>query len=327
MFHIENGIKLTRAGLALDFRRRQPRAFISHAHFDHMARHELALCTPATGRLYQHRLGWRAGLQTAPRRRVLELPYGKPVDFGGLRLTTFPAGHCLGSAMLLVEDGEKRLLYTGDFKLGPSATAEPAVLPPADVLIMESTFGRPQFRMPPRAQAIAALVELVRGTLFRGEVPVLHLYPMGKSQEISRILNDHGIGVLQHPEIFAITRVYQACGVELDKTREYHRFPLPGCAVITLPKSCPRFRLPGLERTVSIAVTGWAGCRSLRRLGVDHAVPLSDHADYDELIEAVRLVHPERVFCTHGPAEFVDDLRNAGWDAQRLEWSSVRAMA
>ena len=65
MFHIENGIKLTRGGLALDFRRRQARAFISHAHFDHMARHELALCTPVTARLYEHRLG---------RRPVIELP-------------------------------------------------------------------------------------------------------------------------------------------------------------------------------------------------------------------------------------------------------------
>ena len=36
------------------------------------------------------------------------------------------------------------LLYTGDFKLGPSATSEPAELPHADVLVMESTFGRPQ---------------------------------------------------------------------------------------------------------------------------------------------------------------------------------------
>ena len=94
MFHFDRGLKLTKADLAIDFRRRQPRGFISHAHNDHMARHQLALCTPDTGRLYQHRLG---------KRSVHELPYRQPIDFGGLRLTTYPAGHCLGSAMLLAE--------------------------------------------------------------------------------------------------------------------------------------------------------------------------------------------------------------------------------
>lgn len=319
MFHIEGGIKLTRAGLALDFRRRQPRAFVSHAHFDHMARHELALCTPATACLYQHRLG---------KREVAELPYGKQVDFGGMSLTTFPAGHCLGSAMLLADDGNQRLLYTGDFKLGPSATADPAELPRADVLIMESTFGRPRYRLPPRDEAIAQLVHLVGELLAQHATPVLHLYPLGKAQEVTRILSDHGIRVQQHPEIYAISRVYEKCGVALGRYAAYRPESDPRSAVITLPKSCLRFRLAGLVRPVSIAVTGWAaGGATLQRLGVEHAIPLSDHADYDELLEAVARVAPTRVYCTHGPAEFVDHLRAAGWDAQGLEWSSFHSLA
>ena len=82
-----------------------------------MARHEYALCTPATAALYQLRYGPRA---------TRHLPYGERLEWGGLQLTTYPAGHCLGSAMLLAEDGEQSLLYTGDFKLGESATAERA---------------------------------------------------------------------------------------------------------------------------------------------------------------------------------------------------------
>ncbi|MEX2093147.1 MAG: hypothetical protein WD971_10745, partial [Pirellulales bacterium] len=127
MFHYDDGLFLTRASLAVDVRRRQPRSFVSHAHADHIARHELALATPTTARLYQHRLG--------PRHRVLEMQFGQPIEFGNLRLTALPAGHCFGSAMLLAEDGDRSLLYTGDFKLGESATAEPAELPHADVLV------------------------------------------------------------------------------------------------------------------------------------------------------------------------------------------------
>ena len=77
--------------------------------------------------------------------------------------------------------------------------------------------------------------------------------------------------------------------------------------------------LERLGRQVRIAVTGWAVDPRMRhRLRVDHAVPLSDHADYDELFEAVDRVRPRVVYCTHGPESFVDRLRDAGHDARLL---------
>jgi hypothetical protein len=54
------------------------------------------------------------------------------------------------------------------------------------------------------------------------------------------------------------------------------------------------------------------------RRGYDYAVPLSDHADYDELIECVERVEPRVVYCTHGPDEFVGRLRKLGHDARPL---------
>jgi Cft2 family RNA processing exonuclease len=47
LFHYDVGLFLTPAQLAVDVRRRQPRCFVSHAHSDHIARHELALATSA----------------------------------------------------------------------------------------------------------------------------------------------------------------------------------------------------------------------------------------------------------------------------------------
>ena len=128
VFHYDRGIILTRAHLALDVRRRQKLGFISHAHTDHMGKHELALCTPETARLYQFRCGMR---------EVLQMPYRETLELAGLELTTYPAGHCLGSAMLLARDEDQSLLYTGDFKLGESATSERAELPRADILVLE----------------------------------------------------------------------------------------------------------------------------------------------------------------------------------------------
>jgi Cft2 family RNA processing exonuclease len=311
MFHFDRGLKLTKADLAIDFRRRQPRAFVSHAHVDHMARHEFALCTPATSSLYQFRFGPR------PTR---DLSYGEPLEWGGLRLTTFPAGHCLGSAMLLAEDGDQSLLYTGDFKLGESATAQRAELPHADILVIESTYGNPFYRHPPRAQTLDQLFTLVRAALDRGSTPVVEAYVLGKSQEVTCLLTRAGFPVLQHPKIYAISQIYRAHGVDLGDCHLYPGHWLPGHVVIVPPRMHRHGRLPGLKNTVTFAVTGWAMHeRTQGRLGVDHAVPLSDHADYDELFEAVERVAPKVIYCTHGPVSFVECLRKAGLNAHPLE--------
>jgi putative mRNA 3-end processing factor len=308
MFHYDDGLFLTRAQLGVDVRRRQPRSFVSHAHTDHIARHELALATPTTGRLYRHRLG--------PRHRVQEMRFREPIEFGGLRLTALPAGHCFGSAMLLVEDGDQSLLYTGDFKLGPSATAEPVELPHVDVLVMESTFGRPKYRLPPREQTVEQLIRIVQTALAEEKTPVIHAYPLGKSQEVTKLLTDAGIPVLQHAAIYEISRIYEACGMPLGDVGEYAGQPLAGHAVITLPRGMNGFRLANLGRTVTIAPTGWAVDSGTKyRWGVDHALPLSDHADYDQLLETVRTVAPREVHCTHGPPEFADHLCDLGFNA------------
>jgi Cft2 family RNA processing exonuclease len=311
VFHYDRGLKLTRADLAVDFRRRQPRAFVSHAHVDHMARHEYALCTPSTGALYCLRYGQR------PTR---DMPYGEPLEFGGLRLTTHPAGHCLGSAMLLAEDGDQSLLYTGDFKLGESATAERAVLPQADVLVIESTYGNPLYRHPPRAGVLDHFFSLVQAALDDDRTPVVEAYVLGKGQEVTRLLTSHGFPVLQDPRIFAVSEVYRARGVDLGNCHLYPGHPLPGHVVVVPPRMHRGSRLANLRRTVTFAVTGWATHERTRgRLGVDHAIPLSDHADYDELFEAVERVNPRIIYCTHGPVSFVDCLRAAGHNAYPLE--------
>jgi Cft2 family RNA processing exonuclease len=307
VFHWDNGLVLSQAALPIDFQRRQPQAFISHAHTDHIARHELALCTPETAALYRHRLGPR------PTR---DMPYRQPLDWGGLRLTTYPAGHCLGSAMLLAEDGEQSLLYTGDFKLGPSATAEQAELPHADILVIESTFGEPRYRLPPRQQAVAQLLELVHAAIAADAVPVVFAYALGKAQEVTRLLTDAGVPVVQHRQVFAVSQVYEACGMLLGRHEPFAGSVEPGWALVMPPHLRPPEQL---GRTVTMVTTGWAADpRTKYRFGVDHAIPLSDHADYDDLFAAIEQVGPRRIYCTHGPESFVERLRETGLDAYPL---------
>ena len=126
---------------------------------------------------------------------------------------------------------------------------------------------------------------------------------LGKGQEVTRLLTDAGIPVLQHrehlrrqPGVRGVRRAAWAATSVSPAQAE------PGWAVVVPPGGG---RLPELGRQVRIAVTGWAiDPRTKYRLGVDHAVPLSDHADYDELFEAVARVEPRVVYCTHGPESF-----------------------
>jgi Cft2 family RNA processing exonuclease len=222
--------------------------------------------------------------------------------------------------MLLADDGQQKLLYTGDFKLGESATAERAELPKADVLVIESTYGNPLYRLTPRARALDQLFTQVRSTIASGATPVIEAYALGKSQEVTRLLTGAGIPVLQHPKVYEISQVYRECGVDLGDCHPYAGRALPGHALVVPPRFHRAGGMPHLPRAVRFAVTGWAMHAQTRfRLGVDHAIPLSDHADYDELFQAVERVSPRVVYCTHGPVSFVDHLRAAGHHALPLD--------
>jgi len=274
-----------------------------------MARHELAFCTPTTAELYQHRYGPRA---------TKLMPFGEKLPWADCTLTTHPAGHVYGSAMLAIE-GCQLLLYTGDFKLRPSATAEPAAPPRSDVLIMESTYGHPRYRLPPREESIGQLVAFVTRALNDGRTPVVHAYVLGKAQEVTRILTLAGIRVVQHPLIYAVSAIYQRCGCNLGPIELCDGPPPIDAVVVAPPRRQKAAALLGLRRPMSIAVTGWAIDPSCRwRLGADYAVPLSDHADFDELIECIERVEPAIIYCTHGPVEFVELLRKRGHNAHAL---------
>ena len=72
---------------------------------------------------------------------------------------------------------------------------------------------------------------------------------------------------------------------------------------------------------VTIGFSGWAQSTKYsfgRR--TDYSIPISDHCDYNELIDMVVQSKAERVYTIHGFVdEFADDLRKRGINAHPLE--------
>lgn len=309
----DNGIHLPEPDLWLDPPRRKARAFVSHAHSDHFARHDWTLCSAPTAALITQRYG------VPKARTMVTQPFHKAVEWNGFSITLLPAGHILGSAMLhltRLSDGET-LLYTGDFKLRHGLTAEPAVLRQADTLIMETTFGRPLFRFPPMDNVIADMHRFVRETMEQDTIPVLLGYSLGKAQEILATLRGAPWPVMIHPSMLELTQIFRAHGHEFPEHRVFDAESAPGHVLILPPNSV---RTLPASRTVMLS--GWALVKGAKyRYGVDEVLPLSDHADYDELLQCVGQVRPAHVFTVHGyTTDFARDLRARGYDA----WSLVK---
>lgn len=245
------------------------------------------------------------------------MEYGKPLEWAGVQLTVYPAGHCLGSAMLLMEHEGQRLLYTGDFKLRSALTTPGAQPVRADVLIMESTYGHPRYRFPPEETVFHQLCQTVRRVQDSGRIPVVVAYALGKAQEVSRRLSDAGLRVVQHRHVAAITEIYRSFAVDVGKYRVYDGIIEADEVLVISPGT--RLPLPD-HRVYRMAVTGWALDPSARyRLEVDEVFPFSDHADYDGLLELINEVKPRVIYTTHGPEVFVRDLQARGWEAYLLD--------
>ena len=309
----QRALFLPRHELWLDPQRAKPFAFVSHAHSDHTARHREVVMTPATAALMRARV---------PGQRIEHtLAFGETRAMCGGKATLLPAGHILGSAQIYFESDEGSLLYTGDFKLRPGLSAEPCEWRHAETLIMETTFGLPRYRMPPTEAVLAQVVEFCRAALAEGATPILLSYSLGKSQEIICALLAAGLTPMLHESVWRMTELYRALSPTFPAGSVRFSASRVAGHVVICPPNIPREKLIDRIPHRRVAVlTGWAlDGSAIYRYQCDAAFPLSDHADYEELLRYVELVQPQRVLTLHGfAAAFAADLRARGVEAWAL---------
>jgi putative mRNA 3-end processing factor len=319
LFQCDPDIRLASSEIYLDPAEPRRVGIISHGHADHIGRHEHFIATPATAAFLRIREGDDL--------RGTELAFRTPHVVDGFTVELFPAGHVLGSAMVRVASEAGSLVYTGDFKLSPSFTAEPAEVPEGECVIMESTYGASsEWVFPSRDELRGRLVELVKTILGSGHTPVLLAYSLGKAQEAAAMLRDESLRVVLHRVVARIADVYERHGIDLGRYEVWSRqaslfghrstADLRGKVVIVPPHMTSDIRR--IPRRETVALTGWALRGGGRAHGAEHGLPLSDHADFNELIAFAERCRARTIYVTHGSKRFAEELRRRGIRAEFL---------
>ena len=276
----------------------RPLRIVTHAHADHLCglRSSLRSCekvlmTAATRDL----VGVMNGPKMLGNGHVETIEYGENIEFDGERVTLTRADHILGAAQVIVEDSEGvRVAYTGDFRLEGT---EP--ITDCDVLVVEATYGSPLCRRSFGLNVESLLVEMVEQRLRRGVVYVFGYH--GKLQEVMQILRcaDVSVPFVMPERVFHVSKVCEQHGMRLGGLTLSTE--TDGQELLNCDLPCVAFYHMNARGSVGlsgsrICVSGWEFRSACRQIGEhEHLVALSDHSDFDGLIEYVKRCKPRRV--------------------------------
>jgi Cft2 family RNA processing exonuclease len=128
------------------------------------------------------------------RKRLVPVPFGKPLKIGDATVTLTESGHILGAASVLLRSGPTTVFHTGDICMEDHFSIPSARLPDVkdiDLLIMEATLAdqKPQ----PFSDSIRTMVETINDTTMeRGGSVLIPTYALGQAQEIILGLKHYG---------------------------------------------------------------------------------------------------------------------------------------
>lgn len=127
---------------------------------------------------------------------TIPLSWGKVTDIApDIKLTLHNSGHILGSSMIHLHfgKGDYNFVYTGDFKYQKTRLLEKAAVkfPRVESLLIESTYGGPQDRIPSRQDSERELKQILNSTLKRGGKVLIPVLAVGRAQELLIVLEEY----------------------------------------------------------------------------------------------------------------------------------------
>ena len=242
------------------------------------------------------------------------------------RISLVDAGHVPGARAAVIEDPNgTTYCYTGDVSTRDHQYLGAFDPPAADVLVVESTYGEPEYVFPPPAEAAREF----RGWVAETDAPVVVFgYALGRAQEIELLLAETGCRTLVTDAVAALNEpIASAYDLDFEVTRyDSDRHSLgPGDALV-LPSGTNNLawvdRLVEQAGAKTAALSGWAVDSSFKFAGgYDRTFVLSDHCDFEELLAVVERVDPERVYTCHGSTDtLATEIRSRlGYEARSLK--------
>jgi Cft2 family RNA processing exonuclease len=184
---------------------------------------------------------------------------------------------------------------------------------------MESTFGLPKYVFPPVEEIYKKIIDFVEKTLNQKKVPVILAYSLGKAQEAIKLLGDKGFKLSLQGAVFNLVEIYEEFGVKFENYERYEAGNLKGKVLITPPWTRKHKMVQEISHKKIAFLTGWGIDNGAKySYGVDEVFPLSDHADFKELLEYAKESNPQKIYVVHGFKEFVEHLKKLGFDAEEL---------
>lgn len=298
------------------------RAVITHGHADHArSGHGEVFATPETIEIMRSRYS------DVSVNGGVSLKYGQRADLGnGVTLWLASAGHILGSAQAVLEYDGQRVVVSGDFKRHPDPTCLPFEVVPCDVFVTEATFALPVFKHPPIEYEIDKLIRSME--IFTDRTHLVGVYALGKCQRVMLALRAAGYThpFYIHGALKKLTELYQTFGFDFGewqlvseigvKDRNILRGKIVLCPPSALADRWSR-RMPNPLPTMA---SGWMQIRArARQSRAEMALIVSDHADWDDLIETSLATGAPDIWITHGRVEALQyALEQRGVNAKAL---------
>ncbi|MFD1061674.1 ligase-associated DNA damage response exonuclease [Winogradskyella litorisediminis] len=292
-------------------------AIISHGHADHarwgMKRY---LCTNDSKAILQHRLGADINIQSIPFNEVLKI--------NDVSVSFHPAGHVIGSAQIRLEYKGYVVVFSGDYKTQPDFISTPFEPIKCHTFITESTFGLPIYNWKTEEELQTELQSWVTTNQANNRTSVFFGYSLGKAQRLMSLL-DGCDDVYVHRAIHNLNNAISGSGIDLPETKlwsaDLDKKELQNKIIIAPPALLGSRMLKRVPNVATALCSGWMQIRGNKRWqAVDAGFVVSDHADWNGLISAVKATEAERVYVTHGSqATFSKYLNEIGIEAYELK--------
>jgi putative mRNA 3-end processing factor len=310
----ESGIYCPQGQFYIDPWHKVDKAIITHAHADH-ARHGMQsyLCHFLTEPILKLRLGFNISVQT--------LEYNQPIYLNGVKVSLHPAGHIIGSAQIRVEYHGEVWVVSGDYKINEDGISTPFEPLKCHHFITESTFGLPVFRWEHQKVVFNSINQWWIQNKSNKLNTVLIGYSLGKAQRIIQNIDPNIGNIFTHNTIKDIHQAYRNVGIQVRDSLNaglYQKNEHLGSLILAPPATINSKWLSKFEPFQIAVASGWMTFRGTkRRQNIDNGFILSDHADWTELLKAIKNTHAENIYITHGYTHILSRyLIEIGYNAQ-----------